>query len=168
MAVSMRIIMQALIDETLGVGVDSSASPILKLADADNFKVGLTLDSTTTPPVTEVYADNLALSGGAITIDLTALPGTNGRTIDMTGLKVQYLWVGQVASNTANLTLKPGASTGYNIGNNANTFLSIGHAGNEAICCIWNELNPDVSGSLKHLDVTGAGSETFNIVIAAG
>ena len=81
----------------------------------DQFNGAAGLTASTTPPVTKVAAFEKALSAGAATIDLTNLTGTNGATVDGTGLKVQVLKIKNKATNANPITIKTGLTDGYDL-----------------------------------------------------
>lgn len=124
-----------------------------------------TLTGATTPPVTKVAIFNQALTGGAATIDLTAVPGTNGATTALNGLKVQYLFVKANAENANPITLTEGASTGYELaGNGWTVVLQPG----QWFTFFGNDATPDVDSGAKTIDLSGTGSQSVDIEIVAG
>lgn len=75
------------VSSTKVVQTFGEASPDDPTVTFDTKDTTLTLTSSTTPPVTKHAIFDKAMSGGAGTIDLTALPQEEG-TVDGTGLKV--------------------------------------------------------------------------------
>lgn len=136
----------------------------------DGFNVAATLKDDTTPPVTKVAAFAKALVNGTATIDLTALTGTGGVTVDGTGLKVQALLVINPSTNTKKLLVKPGASSGYNLfGASSQLKLNPG----EALQWLGYDSNnvPDVANNAKAIDLTddgGNGNESYNFEFILG
>jgi len=124
-----------------------------------------TLTSATTPPVTKVAIFNQALTGGAATIDLTALTGTNGAATTMYGLKVQYIFVKAKSTNANAITLTEGASDGYALMGNGWT---VTLAANQWFTFYGNDATPDVDSGAKTIDLSGTGSQSVDIEIVAG
>ena len=87
MAVSATV--KAILDvrELLASGVPASSGGDAVVVH-DGWNQELLLNGASAAPVTKVAAFQQALSSGAATIDLTALTGANGATVDGTGLKV--------------------------------------------------------------------------------
>lgn len=86
------------VEETLANNPESS--PVLKRKVKHSaFDTIEVLDGASTPPASAVAAFELALVDGAATIDLTNLTGTNGKTLDGTGLRVQAMKIRSKASN---------------------------------------------------------------------
>ena len=108
------------------------------------------LNGSSTPPVTKVAAFKAALVAGAKTLDLTALPGTNGVTVDGTGLKVQVLKVKNLGANA--LSIVPGASGGSDL---LAADMKIVLAQNQEVMIFGNDATPDVGPTDKTLDLAG-------------
>lgn len=115
--------------------------------------------------VTECAYFQKDLSAGAGTIDLTALTGTNGRTIDGTGLKVQFFRVKALAANANPITLAEGASNGYALMGAA---WSIILAPGQEFTLKGNEATPDVGATDKIIDLTGTGTQGLQVTIILG
>jgi hypothetical protein len=147
--------------ETLATGVDAASSPIV---DHTAFTAKHTLNASSSVPATKCAYDAVALVAGAKTIDLTALVGTNDAAVDGTGLKVQAIKFKNKTGNAA-MTFTEGAATGYELLGNAFTFILL--ADQEAAFYL-HESAPDISGSLKHIDVTGTGTEEFELSVVMG
>lgn len=160
MAVSALVAFQAQITETLASGVDGSASPsILHAAFDDSYS----LSSSSTPPITKCVVKSVALSGGAATIHLGTITGTNGLAQDMSGLKVQIFRVKNTGTNAMTFTV--GASEGYNLmGASMNFVLLSG----QQLMFYGNDATPDVAAADRQIDVAGTGTETFELTILAG
>jgi hypothetical protein len=124
-----------------------------------------TLKSDSTPPATKVAAFEQALTGGAATIDLAALAGTNGATVAGSGLRVQVLRVKAPATNGNPITIAKGASNGYD-----GLGASFSHTlvpGGEATFFL-NDAGGDVGGSNKNLDLAGTGVQVLQVEIVLG
>jgi hypothetical protein len=103
------------------------------------------------------------LSGGAATIDLTALVATNNLAVDGTALKVKAILIKNNGANA--LTVTPGASNGYNLFGAASSF---------EVCPGCTKIQnfdatvPDIASNAKTLDLTGSGTQTSNWAIVMG
>ena len=148
--------------ETLDANVAGAANPEITHSA---FNTDLTLNATSTPPVSQVVYLELDLTAGAYTIDLTSLQGVDG-VIDGTGLKVQAIKFQNIAGNAA-LSFKAGASNGYNLGGNANWEVHLGAAADESQH-LYRDTNPDISGTAKTIDVAGTGTQSFKVAIWLG
>lgn len=132
----------------------------------------VSLTSGTSPAVTKVYAQALSLSAGAYTADLTALTDATGASLDLSGLKVQFIAVKNAptsgAANTGTLNVVKGATNGYNwLGDVASECtLPIGGW----LCAYLPEGTPDVAnGSADTIDFSSADTDAdFILMIAAG
>lgn len=150
--------------ETVEDGVPDSAAPIITHSD---WNTTAKLSSTTVPPVTKVAAILQALTAGAATIDLTALPGTMGLTVDGTGLKVQAIRVQNPSTNANAVALTTGASNGYALlGSAWKITLQPGEE------FVWIGIDhasvPAVASNAKTIDLAGTGTQAFNVLIVLG
>jgi hypothetical protein len=164
MSVAVSIVHKLLAIETLETGVPAAAAAD-KTVTHSGFDRTFTLNSATTPPATKCAYFSQALSTGAATIDLTALPGVNGGTVNGTGLKVQAIRFENPAANANAITIGEGASNGYELLGNAWTVpLQPGQIAQYYL----KDLSPDISGSAKTMDLTGTGSQTLNVSLVLG
>jgi hypothetical protein len=157
--------------EATETGVDVPSTPAANSAASlthDAFNISQSLGAATTPVGTKIAFFELALSGGAASIDLTALPH-NGGTVDGTGLKVQAALFRNPAANAA-MTVKDGASNGYNIFGDSSGQVTIpGHATKaSAVMLFFPEGLPDVAAGAKTIDVTGTGTEVLEVGLVLG
>lgn len=124
----------------------------------------LTLGAGTTPAVSQVYGKALAQTLGAATIDLTALVRGNLPNADWTGLKVQ-LMVFQNPTGNGAITIVQGAT---------NPFLLFGTGGSVIVepggfyMAFSPEVHPDISASVRDIDISGTASEILNVILLAG
>lgn len=160
MAVSVSYALRVNVRETLDSGVDGASTPVITHNALD---VTGTINATSTPPATKHIQDTSALTAGAATIDLTALTGTGGATVNMTGLKVQIFRFKN--NGAATMTIGEGATNGYELLGNA---WSIAVPAGGAIQLVLNETAPDVGASAKTIDIAGTGTQAFQISIVAG
>ncbi len=151
--------------QTLDTGISSGSRDRTVEHSNINTQKSLTgTSSSSQPAVTKMVWGNQALSGGAATLDLTALTGTNGATVDFTGLKVCVAKFKNPSGNAA-MTVKFGAATPYNLGGASWTFIL---AADSEMTIYSNEGSPDVSGSAKHIDLSGTDSEVLEVQLFAG
>lgn len=126
------------------------------------------LNATSTPAVTKSCYKEYALVAGALTIDLTALTDAFGAALDGTGLKVQTVIIVNPAGN-ASINIAPGASNPYPLLGAANDITIPAHASVDThISMFLPEGCPDVSGTVKTLDITGTGTQTFKLGLTLG
>lgn len=163
MSVSLTVGMKVTSVETLETNVPAAPSNGKSVTHSAFNKTDATLTSVTTPPVTKCSYSQPALSTGAYTINLAALTGVNGATVDLTGLKVQAI---KVKNNGANvMSFTEGASNGYAL--LGASFLFAVQPGQE-IMLYGNDATPDVASGDRTIDVTGTGSQSFDLVVVAG
>lgn len=162
MAVTLTYKSQMTAVETLTGNTDSAADANRRVTHAE-FNESGTLNATSTPPVTTVANFVQALSGGAATIDLTSLTGTNGASVDMSGLKVQMIRMKNLGANTMSLTF--GASNPYEL-LGADFKMTLNQ--NMWVSVYGNDSTPDVAGGAKEMDLAGTASQTCEFSITAG
>lgn len=150
----------ATVIETLETNVPAAPSP--QIVHSGFVQAG-TLRATTTPPVTKAACFQQALSGGAGTIDLRTLTGTNGLTLDGNGLKVQIFEFINTATN--GVTISAGASNPYNL---FGASFSLALAAGESIRYLGHDTSPDIGSSSKTIDLAGTGTDSFSVEIVMG
>lgn len=167
MAVSANYSFGMLTTETLEAGIDGVATGGDKIKYSAFDESG-TLNASSTPPATKCSFDNIALVAAAKTIDLTALTGANGATVDLTGLKVQLLRITNLGANS--MTFSEGASNGYELLGNGWSITVPGTAGDRksTIQILLPDTAPDVAAGAKNIDVAGTGTQQFELSIVAG
>lgn len=127
------------------------------------FSTRVNLTPSSTPDVEAVSYQTLALTAGAKTIDLTALPVTGG-TYDATGKKVRAFMVKNKAGNAV-LTVSEGATNGYALLGTGFTFKLL--AGQQLLVYLADSA-PTVASGDKTIDFAGTGTEESEISIAIG
>lgn len=160
MAVQLSYAFKAINRETLASGVDGADQPDIIHAAFDD---SATLNASSTPPVTNCVVRTIALTAGAYTIDLTTITGTNGLVQDMTGKKVQLFRFKNLGA--ASMTIAEGASNGYAMLGASFTFTV--PAGGQ-VMFVFNDNTPDVAAGDRTIDITGTGTQTFELTIDAG
>lgn len=135
------------------------------------FEELVKLTSSTTPAITKVYAQQLALTAGAATVNLTALTDGLGAAMTMVGLKVQFVAFANKpvsgAANTDTLNVKIGGTDGYAIFGDAASEITLAIGG---WCVFYNpEGCPDVATDVDQIDVSSSDTDAdFIVMIAAG
>ena len=161
---------------TINPTMNFTANEVLSLDAAtdapisqDGFNLAnVRLSSTSTPAVTKSSYKEYALIAGALTIDLTALTDAVGAALDGTGLKVQTVIIVNPAGNAA-INIAPGASNPYPLLGTGNDITIPAHATQLTVIGMYlPDGTPDVSGSVKTLDITGTGTQTFKLGITLG
>lgn len=165
MSLSVRNVTKLTITETLeGDFVDPNNATVgFNGLDTDE-----TLTGSSAPPVTKHAEDSLALTAGAATINLAALPGkTAEETVNFTGLKLQYAIFGNPATNANKIKIAKGASNGYGTcasGDDWDVTLSPG----QRFKLELDDAAPDVASGARTLDVTGTGTQVLDYQLVAG
>ncbi len=149
-------------NETLSADVDAATAPVVTHT---GFSTNGTMSATSTPPATLVSYETITLSSGA-TIDLTALTGTNGITVDGSSPAEQRVQLFKVKNTGTNaMTFTEGAATGYLLLGSGWKIILL--AGQEALVQL-NDAAPEITSSLKHIDVAGTDAETFELSVVIG
>lgn len=161
-AVSVDWALKCTITETLPSNTDSAPDATRKITHTAFNEAG-TLTSATTPPVTKQASFVKALSTGSGTIDLTSLTGSNGATVDGTGLKVQILRVKNLGAN--NLVITPGASNGIDLFGSSSSVTVFPGA---CYQFFLNDSPPDIASGDRTIDLAGTGSQTSEWTIVMG
>ena len=160
MSVSASLRAEVTVTETLETNVDGASNPIVT---HNGFNQKKTLDADSTPPITRVYDDQVALVAGAKTLDFTSLGATGGGTFSASGLKLQAMLF--VNAGAAAMTISPGASNGYVPFGSSNSVVV--PAGGYAKF-YWPDTLADIDGTHKTIDIAGTGTQEFQIVLLFG
>jgi hypothetical protein len=139
------------------------------------FEPGMqNLTSTTSPPVSMQYAEELTFDGSSSaedtqTIDLSAFDDLEGVEQDAEGLRVQVLRVITPSTNIEEVTIGPAAADGYEMFGPGNE-IDIPPGSN--VMFIWDDELDEVFGDsaalLTDIDVTGNGGDSVQIQIILG
>ncbi len=148
--------------ETLDTGVDAAPSP--DVVHSSFNLTATTLNSASTAPVTTTSYQAYVLVAGAITIDLTALLGVNDESQDATGLKLQTIIISNPTGNNA-ITVTTGASNGFPLFGGTNSVIIPAGA---TLAFFVPEGLTDVASGDAEIDVSGTGTETFDVGICLG
>lgn len=131
------------------------------------LSTGDTYNGTTTPAVTKHAENLLAMSGGAATLDLTALAGElSGQTVDATGLKLQFAKLRAKSDNGATLTVTKGGTNGYSICGTA--AFTIPLAPGQEILLNCNAASGTVGSGAKTFDLAGTGTDALEYELIFG
>jgi hypothetical protein len=125
-----------------------------------------TYTGATAVPVTKQSAFEQALTAGAATINLAALPGlTAEETVVGTGLKVQLAKFRNLDANANAITVAVGASNGHTLMGAAWTFtLQPG----QSITFKGDEAAPDIGAADRTIDITGTGAQILECQFVLG
>jgi len=134
-----------------------------------DYDITATLNASSAAPVTKIYSDEITLTAGAATIDLTSLTGFAGTSATWAGLKVQAILISTNKNNTDAVTFAEGGTNGYAALGSGWT-ITLGASGKSATALFYlNEGAPDVGASDKTIDVTSSDTDAkFRIVMVAG
>lgn len=153
--------------------VETSAAGLVSSQDATRTYNGLdaetTLNSSSTPDAEDAAYFRITLSGGAATLDLTAMLHQidTGVTVSKsaTGKKIRAWRFKAPTGNTGNIVVTKGASNGYSpVGT---TFTKVIAPGGNSGDDFYTSAG-DVGGSAKNLDITGTGSEYVDVGVVWG
>lgn len=163
MSISAAYTLGVTVTETLGTTED----PFIDTSDdTAKFKLLLsnTLNSGTTPDAEKVATMQVAMTAGAVTLDLTALTH-RAAAVSFSGKKARFIIFRNPATNANAITIVEG-------GSNGNALLGAGFSvtlePGQAIGAYLADAAPTVGGSDKTLDITGTGSQALDVVMIAG
>jgi len=162
MPVSATVAGTLTVAETLATNVVDATSPVIT---HNGFNFSATLNASSTPPISKMASFQKALSTGAATIDCTSLIGTNGASVDFTGLKVQGYIFQNPATNANAITVTVGASNGLLLhGASWKVILQPG----EQLMFLGLNVSQTVGSGNKTIDLAGTGSQALNCILVAG
>lgn len=115
------------------------------------------LTASSSVPATKQASGTKLLSGGAGTLDMTALPGkTADETVDATGLKLQLAIFHNLDANANTITVTFGAANPYLLGGTGfKWILSPG----DTLMVKKKDSAPDVAAGAKDIDLAGTGAQ---------
>lgn len=159
MSLSVQIQSKVTTTETLS-GDDLNANSTLL---HNGYDTDRTLTSATTPDVTKAAYQTVTLSGGAATIDLTSLL-LNASAVTLDGTQPRGVHLKNTGA--ASMTIAKGASNGYT---GFGASFSVTLPPNAGFLMEWGTDNATaVSSTVKTLDITGTGTDTLQVSVAAG
>lgn len=155
------------VGEELDLALDQTGDPTITHSISGGRSL---LTGDTTPAVTEVWSDDIPLVAGVHTIDLRALtdrkgPGGVAVDKDFDGLKIILVKIVAADDNAAHLVFKKGATNGYNLFGGT-TWFAIPKGG--SYLAYLKAGLAAVSATVKTIDVTGTGTDSFKIILVAG
>jgi hypothetical protein len=154
------------IDEVVALGEDHVTDPTV---EHDIGAVSGTMDATTTPAATKAWSDTVALAAGVASLDLTALARPSLPNVDLTGLKVQIVKIACPAGNTTGIEIVTGATNGYNLfGATKATAEKVSILPGMKLEIFYDDELEDVDATHCEIDLSGTGTETVSIMLAAG
>lgn len=149
------------INRTLTTGVENVATPNIRLAVGEVTS----LTASTTPDAENGVASRLSLTAGSLTVDLTAISDVNGATTTLTGKIVRALLFHN--RGAATMTFAKGASNGLD--SLSGTWSMALLAGEKRCIDLTDCTAPNaISASNKTIDVTGTGTDSFDIGVVVG
>lgn len=165
MAISVTYVSTKTVVETLADTYVSSSDNTVTYTGMNSSG---TFDSgTVAAPCTTHAAFRKTMSGGAGTIDLTAITGggANGATASFTGLKVQFFKFRNLSTNANSITITFGASNPYNLmGSDFSFTLAPGQECEGYL----KEQAPDVGSGAKNIDISGTSAQVLECQLIAG
>jgi len=163
-AITGNLISAMNITEVFTPNADASAKTLI----LDSMNENITLTGSTSPASTKGSIFTVTLSGGAATLDLTAIPGlTPNETIDGTGLKVQFIKFTPTSSNANPITVSKGASNGYGM-TAAGTTWSIPMDAGQSETKQLNASSITIDATHKNIDFAGTAAQTIKVAIVLG
>ncbi len=129
------------------------------------FNTSKTLNAGSTPPASLTASFNKPLSSGTATIDLTALVGTNGGAVSLSGLRLQVLKVIAKSTNANPIVLTFGAANPYNLLGSA--FVVSLLPGQEFLF-YGNNAAPVVGSGAKNIDLSGTAAQSVDVIVVGG
>lgn len=124
-----------------------------------------TYNAGSSPPVTTIAAFTTTMTAGTAAIDMTAMTGSNGATVDATGLKLQVAKFIAPTGNANVISVDVGTTNGYQFFG-ADFEIEL-QPGSECMF-MGNDAAPDVAGATKVFDIAGTGAQTLNCVLVFG
>lgn len=162
MTVVANYLSQLTVVETLSVGVPAATTPSITHS---GYNTTDKANASSTPPASKAVANSYAMTAGAKTLDLTALVGTNGATVDGSTLKLNYAKFINPSTNTGSIVVKFGASNAYLLGSDSAWRHTL-KPGDEVL--YKGTANPTIDSTHKNIDISGTGTESIEVVLVMG
>lgn len=159
MATSLTAKMEMNITDTFAATGLSSSGNTLKW-NGKNINKTLSASASPGPAVTKSAVADLALSGGALTVNLAAVVTNDGRTVDFTSSKIQFIKIRNKSDNANSMTIANGASNGINL---LGATFSFTLEPGQAVMIDFNNLSPTVASGDRTFDVTGTGAQVLEL-----
>lgn len=129
----------------------------------DQHNESATYTSSTTPKCKEAAAIEVALSGGAATIDLAAIAGTIAN-IDGSGDNILAIKFKNRTGNAV-MTISEGATNGYALLGTGFTFKLLA---DQSATFFLDNSSPDIGATDKTIDIAGTGTEVIDVILVTG
>jgi hypothetical protein len=126
----------------------------------NGFNTNVSLDGTTTPPITKYWGKKLA---GNQSLDLTALVPDLGTTINGTGLKVQAIRINNLSA-TNSVTVSNAVANPYSL--NAGNPLVVPAGG--TLVLLFNDKLADVAAGAKAIEIAATAGQDYQIELWLG
>ncbi len=160
---------------TVSVRTSLAAVKTFSGADSGNPDISFTsgnpsgdvYTAATTIPVSKESKFTATMSGGVLTIDLTALTSDAEPTIDATGLRVQFLRLASPSTNANKIVVSQGGSNPYRL-DAATATWSIPMAVGQIVQLELGNAGDVVGGSNKTILLTGTAAQTLSVHIVMG
>lgn len=129
----------------------------------DDFNIGpLRLNATSSPPVSRSSQKTHEMTGSAVELDLTDLPGTQD-PIDGTGLKVNVFAIHNRGDN--DITVAAGVSNGYELfGSGKSVVVKAG----SFLAWLFDDNLAAVDATHKIISLTGTAADECDVTIGLG
>lgn len=153
------------VEETLDAAAVPSANAAQRKITHNAFNKSATLSGSTTPAVSDTANGTLTLTAGAGTIDLTAVIGTNGESVDASAKKVVAVKFINPATNANSITIVEGGTNGHpTLGASFSVTLAPG----QEIQAYLAAAGTAVGASDLSIDVSGTGSQVLQYQFVFG
>lgn len=161
MAVALTYVSTVSVEETSAETFVSSSNNSITYS---GLSASQSLTGASGVPVTKQAAFEVTMSSGTATINLAALTGALGATVDGTGLKVQVIKLKNKATNANAIRVVEGASNGYAFGGTFDITLPVG----AEATMFFNEAAADIASGDRTIDVTGTGTQVLQVHVVMG
>lgn len=164
MAVNLTLESKIQVEEELATNVPAAQAASRKVTHS-LFNESALLTAATAPSVSLCAFFEQALTAGAATIDLTALPGTNGAVVNGNGLRVRAAKFKNKSSNANPITIKFGAANPYNL---LGAAFQVILSPNQSILVYADDDAPVIGAGAKNIDIAGTGAQVLEVALVIG
>ncbi len=175
MAVSINYHMRLTVLETLDLNHDFATNPVIQHTLGTEVK-GVASGATaatlgTSGPITKIYSDQIALSGGAATIDLMVLPQSAGgditQNVSFSGLKVQFYLFENPSTNANAITIDGDGTHPYELFGGATGLVTL-EPGESIMGRCPETRGAVVSDTTDKITLAGTSAQVLNVMLVAG
>lgn len=149
--------------------ISTTESPLIDSADAtvkEKISVSRTMDASSTPDGELHAAMQIALIAGAKTVDFTALTRHGGAAVSFSGKDLRAIVLQNPATNANDMTFVHGASNSLAVLGAATYSITLKPG--QSFAFDHKSSGPTVGSGAKNMDVTGTGTQVFNLIAVAG